>query len=264
MYPYVLESWVGDFALIPTYGLLLAMAYTVAYIETLRRAIAMKMDPKIVERLFLIVVVSSLAGARLFHVVIEELSYYRHNPADVLAVWEGGFTFYGGLLFSIGCIYSYTRYKKYSFAGLLDLMAPSAMLGLAIGRLGCLAAGCCWGHSTKMPWGITYTHLQTMSGMRYVPVHPVQLYESVGAFAIYWSLRPLFHKSSPLGSIALRALTYYATLRFFVEFFRGDEYRGFVLGGYLSVSQLISLGILVFCTVLHNRRPKLEPRSAPL
>jgi phosphatidylglycerol---prolipoprotein diacylglyceryl transferase len=264
MYPYVLESWIGDTALIPTYGLLLAIAYTAAYIETLRRAIGSKRDPKIVERLFLIVVLSSLAGARAFHVLIEELSYYRKNPADVLAVWEGGLTFYGGLLVSIACLYGYTRYKKLSFAPWMDLMAPSTMLGLAIGRLGCLAAGCCWGRSTTVPWAITYSDLHTMSGLRYVPVHPVQLYEAVGAFAIYWSLRPLFRKTTTPGTIAWRALTYYAVLRFFVEFFRGDEYRGFVLGGHLSVSQLVSLGILVLCTLVHNRRKKLEPVNVPL
>ncbi len=243
MYPYVLEHWVGNTMLIPTYGLLLVCAYTAGYIESLRRAIRLGLDPKHIERLFLITVVVSLAGARLFHIAVEEWAYYRKNPADILAIWEGGFTFYGGLLLTLVAIRIYCGRKQLPFLQVLDLLTPPTLLALAIGRVGCFAAGCCWGKSTQLPWGVTFSHKQTLSGMRYVPVHPVQLYEAVGALLIFlWLNRTALSKTSH-GNVTAWGLLTYAALRFGVEFFRGDDYRGYVLGGYLSVSQAISLFI---------------------
>ena len=260
MYPYLFENSIGETMLVPTYGLLLAMAFTVSYIDALRRAIAKKQDPKHTEKLFLLLVVGALGGARLFHVLIEGFSYYRKNPKRIMAIWEGGFTFYGGLLASLALVYGYARWQKLSFSATLDGLAPSTILGLAIGRVGCFAAGCCWGTSTKVPWAVTYTHKHTLSQMRHVPVHPVQLYESLGALVLFLYLNHIAKKNSPAGTVALHGLAGYAVLRFIVEYFRGDEYRGFVLGGWLSVSQALSIALLAACTTWSlKNRPTFAP-----
>ncbi len=145
MYPNLFEGWISDGVLISTYGVLLAAAFTVAYLDAIRRALSVKENPKHIERIFLIIVVASLLGARLFHILFEEFAYYRDHPRQILAIWEGGFVFYGGMLASIACIYAYTRVMKIAFLHTLDLITPAVLLGLAIGRFGCLAAGCCWG-----------------------------------------------------------------------------------------------------------------------
>lgn len=245
MYPYLFESWVGNWALIPTYGVALAIAFTLAYLEALHRALRLGEDPKHTERLFLIIVVSSLIGARLFHVFFEELSYYRENPKEMLAVWEGGFTFYGGLLFSFAAIFAYCRHQKLTFLSVLDRLTPSTFLGLFIGRLGCFAAGCCWGKETSLFWGVSYTHPHTLSTLRFVPTHPSQIYESVACLAIFIYLLRLFRKQNTAGTVFLHGLIAYAFARFLIEFTRGDSYRGFIVNNHLSVAQFLSLLLLI-------------------
>lgn len=260
MYPNLFENWIGDRVLISTYGVLLAVAFTVAYLEAIRRALSAKENPKHIERIFLVCVVASLVGARLFHILFEEFAYYRENPRQILAVWEGGFVFYGGMVTSLAGIYAYTRLSRLSFLHFLDLITPAVLLGLAIGRIGCLAAGCCWGKTTSLPWGVTFSHPHTLSAIRYVPVHPVQIYESLGALLIFFALRRIGAKKSPEGTLFLTGLGSYAVLRFFVEFFRGDEYRGFLMGGRISLAQFFSLAIagVILLYAKHRRALRMQ------
>jgi phosphatidylglycerol---prolipoprotein diacylglyceryl transferase len=258
MYPNLFESWIGDKVLISTYGVLLAVAFTFAYLEAIRRALSAQENPKHIERIFLICVVASLFGARLFHILFEEFAYYRQNPRQILAIWEGGFVFYGGMLTSLAGIYVYTRLQRLSFLHFLDLITPAVLLGLAIGRLGCLAAGCCWGKTTSLPWGITFSHPHSLSAIRYVPVHPVQIYESLGALLVFGGLLRLGRQKSPEGTMFLLGLGSYAGLRFFVEFFRGDEYRGFLMGGRISLAQFFSVAILVIVLLYAKYRRALR------
>ncbi len=95
-----------------------------------------------------------------------------------------------------------------------------------------------------MPWGITYSHPHSLSAIRYVPVHPVQLYEALGALLIFWVLGRRARRKFSEGTLFFWGLASYAALRFGVEFFRGDEYRGFLVGGRLSLAQFLSLAIL--------------------
>ncbi len=245
MYPYVLENWVGEWALIPTYGLALALAFSLGYLESLRRAISRNEDPKHVERVFLIIVVSSLGGARLFHVMFEGFAYYRENPKEALAFWEGGFTFYGGLLASLASIYAYCRYCKISFFRMLDTLTPGTFIGLFIGRLGCFAAGCCWGKPSALAWAVSYTHRHTLAGLRFTPTHPSQVYESLACLGIFVYVSRLARQKKPEGTVFLHGLIAYAVARFLVEFTRGDQYRGFVLGDWLSVAQFLSLILII-------------------
>ncbi len=261
MYPNLFEGWIGDKILISTYGVLLAMAFTVAYLEAIRRALSAKENPKHIERIFLICVVASLFGARLFHILFEEFAYYRENPRQILAIWEGGFVFYGGMLTSLAGVYLYTRFQRLSFLHFLDLITPPVLLGLAIGRIGCLAAGCCWGKTTSLPWGITFSHPHSLSAIRYVPVHPVQIYESVGALMIFWALLRRGRKKAPEGTLFLIGLGCYAALRFVVEFFRGDEYRGFLMGGRISLAQFFSAVIIVVVLGYSKHRRALRLQS---
>ena len=102
MYPFLFKFPFGDTIVkVPAYGIFLATAFTVAYFSSLFRAAKWKEDTRHIENLFLIVIVSSVIGARGFHVLFEEFQYYLANPLKVFAVWEGGYTLYGALLSSI-------------------------------------------------------------------------------------------------------------------------------------------------------------------
>ncbi len=245
MYPFFLESILGDKILIPSYGLFLAIAFTCSYVDSIRRAIYAKLDPAHIENLFLICVVGSVLGSRGFHVLFENFAYFKEHPIQMFYFWQGGFTFYGAFIVAgFGMVY-YAYKKQINIPSYSDIAAPSIALGLFIGRLGCLLAGCCWGRPTDLPWGISFNHPHSFASPLGTPLHPTQLYESLLSLGIYlYLLWRTKHRAYP-GQVAVHGLAFYPIVRIFVEHFRGDAYRGFVLGGALSTSQFISALILL-------------------
>ncbi len=247
MHPFLLDWVIGGFHLkIPTYGFLLATAFSVGYLMALKRAVKLDISTKHVENFFLITVLGSVFGARLFHVIFEEFSYYWAHPAKILAIWEGGYTFYGAFLSSLFFMYLYTRIKKISFLDMMDICTPGGALGLFIGRMGCFFAGCCWGKASSVPWAVAFNAPETLSPSGHVRVHPTQVYEALVGLVVFFYLQRRFKHRKYSGQIFLEAITFYSLARFGIEFFRGDDYRGYLFGGLLSYSQFISLAILPF------------------
>jgi phosphatidylglycerol:prolipoprotein diacylglycerol transferase len=118
-------------------------------------------------------------------------------------------------------------------------------------------AGCCWGRPTDVPWAVTFSHPNTFATLRNVPLHPTQLYEAAGALAIFGYLQWRWKDRKYVGQIFFHSLVLYAVLRFIIELYRGDEYRGYVFNNLISYSQLVSLVILPFAIagiVLYSRR----------
>jgi phosphatidylglycerol---prolipoprotein diacylglyceryl transferase len=183
--------------------------------------------------------------------------------------------FYGGFIAGALTVVAYARRAKLPLVKLLDVCAPGAALGLAIGRIGCFMAGCCWGDlclppmqpihldpateyqvrtipflsprfmgvrfPIKSPAFAQHTKLGLLepTSLRSLPVHPVQLYESAFAFLMaIW-----LHRRKPLfqGEIAIRLLAGYSVGRFVLEFFRADN-QPIYLG--MTISQVTSLLLL--------------------
>jgi len=246
MHPYLVDQVLfGIHFHIPSYGVLLAFSFSVAYFMALYQAFKLEEDPRHIEYLFLIIVFSSMLGSRLFHVVFEEPEYYLAHPKKILAIWEGGYTFYGALIAAIFSISVYCKWHKLRFLQFSDIATAGTLLGLSTGRVGCFLAGCCWGRPTNMPWGVSFTHAEAFTTLKAVPLHPAQLYESAGAFLLFLYSLNLFRKRKFIGQITFHGLIGYAAIRFVVEYFRGDDYRGYMFGGFLSYSQFISIIILV-------------------
>lgn len=267
MLPYLIDIVIhGHHLRIPTYGFMLAVGFSSAYILWLRSAIKIGIDTRHIENVFLIVVASAAVGSRLFHVIFENWSYYVSHPYKTVAVWEGGYTFYGGLLPCLLAAYCYCRKHRISFLTISDIAAAPIALGLGFGRLGCFGAGCCWGKVCNSPWAVTFRNPESFTSFKNVPLHPTQLYESFGAFLIcgylLWRLK---HNKKYPGQLIFQWLILYALLRFIVEFFRGDAYRGFVFNGILSNSQLVSI-FLVLCAIygmLHFARKEKQADTPP-
>jgi phosphatidylglycerol:prolipoprotein diacylglycerol transferase len=147
-----------------------------------------------------------------------------------------------------------------------DITAPGIALGQAIGRLGCLSAGCCYGKPTQLPWGITFTEPYSAENVGVplnVPLHPTQIYESIGAFLLFLYLMWRLKQKHFTGQIILEYLGLYAIFRFVIEFYRGDEDRGFMLHGLLSTSQFIGILTVVAAAIafayLRSRSRKVSP-----
>lgn len=267
MLPFLLDFTIaGHHFRLPSYGVLLAFSFSLAYFTSIRRAKALNEDPRHVENLFLVIISASIVGSRLFHVLFEEPSYYFAHPEKILAVWEGGYTFYGALLMGLFGIAVYVRVQKIDFLGWADICTPACTFGLFIGRIGCFLAGCCWGKQCDLPWAVTFTNPESFTNLKNVPLHPSQLYESFSALLLWFYLEWRYKRQTYRGQIFLHAITVYAVIRFLIEYSRGDEYRGYVLNGLVSYSQLVSLSIIpfsVFAMFYYGKKNKPLPVAKP-
>ena len=241
MYPKILD--LGPIT-IHTYGLLLAAAFIAGIWITSRNAKKADISPDLIWNMGLIVIFSALVGAKIL-LLFSDFHYYSQNLREIfsLSTLRSAGVYYGGLLLALGSAAWFLLKKHLPVWTVADLAAPGIALGQAIGRIGCLSAGCCYGKPTHLPWGITFTSQYAYSNVGVTlntPLHPTQIYESVGDFALFLFLMWRLSRKHATGQVILEYLTLYALLRFVVEFFRDDD-RGFVLYGLLSTSQFIAV-----------------------
>ena len=214
---------------------------------------------------------------------------YLEEPARVFSPDVSGFVFFGSMLAIIGGFAWVARRYGATVAQVCDTGATWMPLGHAFGRAGCLLAGCCWGAPTDVPWSLRFGPQSVAfgagevprAGDHTVPLHPTQLYESLGLlalFAVQLAIRRRRGIEAPWRP-ALRYLVGYGVLRFIVEIFRGDPSRGLLLelrsspvaGALglppdqpllLSVSQAIAL-VMVAVGVVGLRRSRSAPPVDP-
>ena len=155
--------------------------------------------------------------------------------ANVMAVF-GGSVFYGGLFGGMAVGGFAIKRRGYPTELMTDIAAPAVALFHGFGRIGCFLGGCCYG--IEVPWGVTFTHSLNESANG-VPRMPVQLFESCFEFLLFFVLWQLLRHDRFKGRLLSLYLVLYGIFRFVIEYFRGDYYRGFVLG--LSTSQFISI-----------------------
>ena len=237
-----IESW--DYA-IPTYGVLLAVAMATAVWVGVRRAAADGLDRDRAYNLAIYTIAASLVGSKLLMVVTEP---WLLEPSRLASreFWSSGGVYFGGFLAAFGASILLARLFSLDWWRVADAFAPAIALGQAIGRLGCYAAGCCWGVECARPWGVAFPpEARAATGVPSgVALHPVQLYEAGLALAIFGALVWLGRRRAFTGQVVLAYLVLYSAARFALEFWRDDP-RGNVLGltalTGLSTSQLISL-----------------------
>lgn len=215
------------------------------------------------------VFLGALVGARVLFILVNFNEFLR-NPSPI-----GGLVFYGGLIGATIAAMLYARANDIDFLRLADVAIPTVSLGQCLGRLGCFAAGCCWGRVTPAAsaWGMRFPGQQTkdlLGGVtgtpslayssmaqdgRYVveqtgellhsltpgavqvsewvrthghtlPVHPTQLYESIGSLLLFGVFVVLRRYRRFHGQVFGLWLMSYALLRSTIELFRGDTERG--------------------------------------
>ena len=245
MFPKILD--LGPLT-IHTYGLLLAAAFISGIWVASHNARKSGISPDLIWNMGLVVIFSALVGAKLL-LLISDFQYYSQNIREIfsLSTLRSMGVYYGGLLLALASAALFLAKKHLPFWTTADLAAPGIALGQAIGRIGCLSAGCCYGKPTHLPWGITFTDSYAYNNVGVtlnVPLHPTQIYESLGALSLFVFLMWRLPRKHTNGLILLEYLILYSILRFVIEFFRGDE-RGFVLYGLLSTSQFIAVSTIL-------------------
>ena len=175
-------------------------------------------------------------------------------------MWNGGLVFYGGFIAATAACILYLRKHRMPFLPVADASSLGIMLGLAFGRLGCTSAGCCFGKPSTLPWAITFTDPACLAPL-HVPLHPTQIYESIGSFAIFGFLYATRDRFKTPGVRFWTMLILYGAARSFFEIFRDDP-RGFV--GPFSESQVVSAALIAYAVVsiLRARAKAATPQGA--
>jgi phosphatidylglycerol:prolipoprotein diacylglycerol transferase len=203
-------------------------------------------------------VLGVVLGGRLGYVLFYKPEFYLAHPADILAVWQGGMSFHGGLLGVIASLAVFARMRGRRFYDVSDLVAPCVPLGLASGRIGNFINGELWGRfaDASLPWGMVFPQSHST-----LPRHPSQLYqfalEGVLLFVVLW----LFgRKSRPLGQISAVFLMGYGAMRFTAEYFREpDSYLGLLqfglsMGQWLCVPMMLAGALMWRWSVVNAQR----------
>ena len=231
---------VGPFT-IYSYGVLLAASYLLGLRLAMWRAKKWGLDAQRVLDLGIYIIIAALVGAKLLLVVVDFDQFL--SAGGLLTLFRSGGVFYGGLLVAVGVAFWYIATHRLPFWTTCDVFAPGIALGHVTGRLGCLAAGCCYGKPTDVPWAIVFTNPLAAANVGTplgIPLHPTQIYEAGAALLILGLLLATERRGRPFPGRTFWAYMFlYAVSRYVIEIYRGDP-RGTVFGIW-STSQFIAL-----------------------
>jgi phosphatidylglycerol:prolipoprotein diacylglycerol transferase len=268
---------------IGSYSFCMLLGIVAGYFVARFNARRISMAGRHIDNVTLLAGIAGLAGARIF----SWLFYFPRGFSLWKALTEpgGGMVFYGGVIFGFLTVVTYARLARVGLRDLLDVMAGPLALGLAIGRVGCFLAGCCWGDvcvDTKafppladshlryqlqtvpflsgphFPFGVRFPlecgaleqhqklGLVSSAATESLPVHPVQLYEATLALLLMFWLQRRFRARVQPGKVFVFFCVGYGAIRFALEFLRADNVPAYF---GLTLSQVISLIPIVAATV---------------
>lgn len=240
---------------IPTYGVLVALAFLAGLAVTLRLSKRVGLSGEKVTNLVLYCAFAGIAGAKLF-MILFDLPEYLHNPGEIftMATLQAAGVFHGGFIAALLVAVLYMRKQSLPVWKTMDAFAPGVAIGQAIGRLGCFAAGCCWGRECDLPWGVRFRSDFAAPVPLDKPLHPTQLYESGADLLIFGILYWYFKRAPRPGNVIGLYLVLYSTARFIIEFYRFHEQA---LVGPFSLTQWIALALFLLGLIF-----LLVPRAA--
>jgi phosphatidylglycerol:prolipoprotein diacylglycerol transferase len=238
---------------------MLAIAFLAGTWFALREARRLRLNEDRLVTVILVALVAGVLGARAMY-VIEHVEQFRREWGSVLALWQGGLTLYGGVVAGAAAGLVAARRLKLPMWTVADALTPSLALGMMFGRVGCFLNGCCYGHPTRLPWGVVFPE-DSFAGLEFgtAPVHPSQIYFSLAGlalFALVWLLRERLRTPGVLFwlFIALFGLT-----RIPLDLTRAYEAEAQIarVGGWaLTESQVMSftMGLFAALMILRLRR----------
>ncbi len=225
---------------------MVALGFLTSLFFVHRQALKKGIKSDLILNLSFYLLLAGIAGARLIY-VITDYSYFAARPLEIFMIQAGGLSVHGAFLGGAIAAYFFTRHHKISFLRIADIIAPTLLIGQAIGRVGCFLAGHCQGKVTDFFIKVKFPMLD---GFR----HPVQLYEgglNLIAFVLFLVFQNKFKKK---GTLFAAVFIVYSLIRFLTDFLR-DESK--MLFSTLSYAQIASLAIiLAFSVAIIKSRQK--------
>ncbi len=184
-----------------------------------------------------------IVGGRLGYVLFYQFELYMADPLEIARIWHGGMSFHGGILGVMGSLLIFCRYRGIPVLRLADMLAVVAPIGLFFGRLANFVNGELFGRTTNMPWGVVFPDGSEM------PRHPSQLYEAalegLLLFAVMFFLSRRENIRGREGFLSGVFLAGYALSRGFVEFFREPDLQIGMIGGFVTMGQILCVPMLL-------------------
>ncbi|BAQ60161.1 prolipoprotein diacylglyceryl transferase [Geminocystis sp. NIES-3708] len=230
------------------YGFLIASAVVIGVIIAQKLGEYRNINPDLISDLVIWLVIGAIPAARIYYVLFEWENYAQH-PQDIIAIWQGGIAIHGAIIGGVIAALIFSKINHQSFWELTDVIAPSLILGQAIGRWGNFFNSEAFGIPTNVPWKL-YIPPQNRP-FEYIDFnyfHPTFLYESlwnIGVFILlisifFWNIK--HNNNLKNGTISLVYLIAYSLGRVWIEGFRTDS----LMVGFLRIAQIVSLSAITF------------------
>ena len=252
------------------YGLLIASAVLIGITLSQNLASRRHLKPELLGDLAIWLVLGAIPCARIYYVLFQWQDY-ASNPGDIIAIWKGGIAIHGAILGGTAATLIFARIQKLSFWQLADLVAPSVILGQAIGRWGNFFNSEAFGGPTNLPWKLYIPpNNRPPEYINFDYFHPTFLYESLCNLMVFSLLLTLFFRDLKgklrlkTGTLFLVYMAAYSSGRFGIEGLRTDS----LMLGPLRMAQMVSLtGIvlglagLVWLYIFNRPLPDVVPAN---
>lgn len=212
-----------------SYGLMVGLGFVIATILAAKQAGRYGISQERITTLSLVILIAGVAGGRVLYVILNR-AYFISNPLECFMITRGGLVFYGGAAFAFLASVIYVKRARLAVMGTADVLAPFIPLGHAIGRIGCLLNGCCYGEAASGFFGVVF-----QDGVVRIPT---QIYSSFYLMLLYVLLKSLLKARRFTGEVFFSYLILYSAGRFFIEFLRADST---LVIGSLRFSQVVSI-----------------------
>ena len=224
------------------YGLVYVVAFILVFFYLKFLIKIKKLNLKVIELQDLVVylMVGVLVGGRFFYCFVYNSLYYFGHPIEFFYIWQGGMSFHGALLGSIGMMTIFAKKHGIKVYKLLDSIVIPASIMLFFGRIANFINGELYGHISNVPWAVKF---RGVVGYR----HPSQLYESLKNLGIFSFLFWLSGKKYKEGLLFWAFIFLYGSLRFLIEFFRVSPwyFLGLSMGQYLCLMMIFPSGYIL-------------------
>ena len=217
-----------------SFGVILALSFMIALIIAVKRKNVAGVSSEEVMDIGLIIMFSGIIGARLGWVLINIKSI--ENFWQIFDFRNGGLSLHGSLIGGLIALWIYSNIKKKNIGKILDMVTPSVIIGIAIGRIGCFMNGCCYGVESSIFSASSVFHGH----------HPAQLYEMFLDFILFIFVLFYEKRTKFSGELFITFIMGYSVVRFIVEIFRFDRFHI----GILNLGQFVSVILIVISAFL--------------
>jgi phosphatidylglycerol:prolipoprotein diacylglycerol transferase len=200
-----------------------------------------------------------ILGGRLGYVLFYDLASYAADPISVLYVWQGGMSFHGGLLGVIVAMIRFARSRSASALSLFDIIGAAAPIGLFFGRIANFINAELWGRPTDVPWAMVFPTADNQ------PRHPSQLYQAFGEGLVLFILCLIAIRLGRLkhpGFVGGVFTAGYGIARFLAEYVRAFDVQVGLIGGVITMGQLLSLPMIIAGLILIMRSRRADNAAA--